>query len=158
MGGKDGADSREAGAAPRDVLNRRQLLAIAGTAVVLLFGGFYVSSMLSQPSATDTPSKQVRVALKKLRFVRAVAGPIAYTDGVDVFVTRNGAQWLALDQRCPHMQCAVAWNAGQGHFVCPCHGSVFDRYGNVIHGPAARGMYHHQVRSESDVLVIDGLV
>jgi Rieske Fe-S protein len=28
----------------------------------------------------------------------------------------------------------------KGRFNCPCHGSIYDRYGNIIAGPAPRPM------------------
>ena len=37
---------------------------------------------------------------------------------------------------CPHMKCVVRWNAAQGSFDCPCHGSRFDTKGEVLEGPA----------------------
>lgn len=37
---------------------------------------------------------------------------------------------------CPHLGCSVNLNADQHRFECPCHGSMFNIAGNVIHGPA----------------------
>lgn len=41
---------------------------------------------------------------------------------------------------CPHLRGAVRWNAGERSWDCPCHGSRFDPYGNVLNGPAMTGL------------------
>ena len=38
--------------------------------------------------------------------------------------------------RCPHMGCALKWNAQEHSWDCPCHGSRFDCLGRLISGPA----------------------
>lgn len=38
--------------------------------------------------------------------------------------------------RCPHMGCALKWNKVEHSWDCPCHGSRFTKYGNLIDNPS----------------------
>ena len=38
--------------------------------------------------------------------------------------------------RCPHMGCALKYNAQEHSWDCPCHGSRFDGEGRLLDGPA----------------------
>ena len=46
-----------------------------------------------------------------------------------------------VDIRCPHMGCQLEWNPDEKSWDCPCHGSRFDRFGNLISGPAQTGTH-----------------
>lgn len=46
----------------------------------------------------------------------------------------------ALSAVCPHLGCAVGWDAGAGNFLCPCHDSRFDVGGGKLTGPSERGL------------------
>lgn len=43
-----------------------------------------------------------------------------------------------LGARCTHLGCIVGFNAAEGTWECPCHGSRFDVDGSVLSGPATR--------------------
>jgi len=38
--------------------------------------------------------------------------------------------------RCPHMGCALKWDARERAWECPCHGSRFSAEGKLLNGPA----------------------
>ena len=42
--------------------------------------------------------------------------------------------------RCPHLGCALKWNPWEHSWDCPCHGSRFDRDGNLLDAPALKDL------------------
>lgn len=44
--------------------------------------------------------------------------------------------------RCPHLGCALRWNAAEHSWDCPCHGSRFDADGKLLNNPATDGLKH----------------
>lgn len=46
----------------------------------------------------------------------------------------------ALNPICTHAKCVVDWNLAEKTWDCPCHGARYDLNGNVLTGPAHRGL------------------
>ncbi len=43
-------------------------------------------------------------------------------------------------KRCPHLGCALKWNKVEHSWDCPCHGSRFDKDGQLIDNPATSNL------------------
>ncbi len=60
---------------------------------------------------------------------------------VGVYKDESGTLY-PVDIKCPHLGCQLEWNPEERSWDCPCHGSRFDRFGNLISGPAQEGLNH----------------
>ena len=58
-------------------------------------------------------------------------------DGIKhgVYTDKNGKEYI-VKNLCPHMKCNLIFNSIDKTWDCPCHGSRFDKEGNVIFGPS----------------------
>ena len=79
--------------------------------------------------------------------------PLGERDPVYVLAQDDGT-FAALSPICTHLGCTVEI---QGQWLaCPCHGSMYDRRGAVLQGPAQRSLEHFSTRVSADgVLIID---
>lgn len=63
---------------------------------------------------------------------------------------------MAIFQVCTHLGCLVPFDGGQNRFICPCHGSTFERDSVYVLGPAPRSLDQFEVSvSDEGVIVVD---
>ena len=55
-------------------------------------------------------------------------------------------QFLAFALNCTHLGCPVHWLQDAELFMCPCHGGVYYKDGNVAAGPPPRPLANYPVR------------
>lgn len=50
-----------------------------------------------------------------------------------------------MNSSCAHLGCPVRWTVseGQGEFLCPCHGGIYDINGGYVGGPPPRGLFRY---------------
>jgi Rieske Fe-S protein len=125
--------------------SRRSVLgAIAAAAVSvasLVFLGRFFSPRLPRKSATlSVPKAEI-----------PLNGALVYRER-RMAVIRMEKEYYALGLACTHLGCTVTVTPDQ--LVCPCHGSVFDRRGNVLKGPADRPLPKYTVEDKGDHLLV----
>ena len=81
-----------------------------------------------------------------------------------LYISRVESGFLALSRKCTHLGCVVPWQkdepsldkiASQGRFNCPCHGGMFDRYGQVVAGPPPRPLDIYAIKIEGGKILVD---
>ena len=79
------------------------------------------------------------------------AGTLQQVGSAPVFIARDSAGLYALTATCSHAGCDVeAQGSGAAaNLFCPCHGSLFDHNGAVIHGPARSPLVHFAVEVDN---------
>jgi len=82
-------------------------------------------------------------------------GQVQYFREGRFFVSRVEGELVALYQKCPHLGCRVPFCESSGRFECPCHGSVYNRRGEYLTGPAPRGMDSFPLRVENGNVMVD---
>jgi isorenieratene synthase len=71
-----------------------------------------------------------------------------YGAGDAVFAVTPG-EGEAISLTCTHQGCTVQ-RQGDGKFLCPCHGAVYDAEGRVVAGPANRDLPRFQIAQRTD--------
>lgn len=126
-------------------------------------------SILTHPIGTPTTSgSDAYIPVGKLaQFEGTVPVKVdLYSDKVDawnrVVQVKVGSAWVleregslvAMSSVCPHLGCAIDYDAKNGKFLCPCHDSFFSLDGAVETGPSPRGMDSLELQVEGDLVAI----
>lgn len=131
---------------------RRDWLGMAGlwSAGIAVLGSIAGMARLPKPRVTPEASSKIRIG-SAIEFAPG-SEKIIPAGNLRVVSTSEGIAAMSLV--CTHLGCIVQ-QASEG-FVCPCHGSKFDREGNVKGGPAPRPLKWIQVSQAADgELIVD---
>lgn len=102
---------------------------------------------------TDADAQQLRQERPEL-FNPAQRGAIDYPVG--------NLNFVMFSSLCPHLNCKYDWDESLKAFLCPCHGSQFNKFGKHVSdargkpiGPAPRGLDPLPFREQSGVAEIE---
>jgi len=87
---------------------------------------------------------------------------VVFDEEHHLFIVRNElGHFYTLSTICTHLGCTINWRPvtvpghPEGVISCPCHGSIYDKMGNVLSGPAPRALDKYRMTLRDDKLVID---
>jgi cytochrome b6-f complex iron-sulfur subunit len=81
------------------------------------------------------------------------AALVESTAGVFLIARTGASSFQAIDAVCTHEGCTVT-SADGNDYVCPCHGSRYNRDGRVIGGPAMANLRQYSTTFANDVVTI----
>ena len=143
-------------------LTRRQLLAIGWTVAGLVAAGEAGAATLAfMYPRLDAGSFGGKVNIGTAAdAVKDLPNPEAkpsenFKNTGRFYLTRTSDGLLALYRKCVHLGCVVPWNDAENQFHCPCHGSLYDRKGEVQGGPAPRPLDYFPITLEGGNLIVD---
>ena len=84
-----------------------------------------------------------------------VGGAVLVESVAGVFLVSRTAEssFTAIDAVCSHQSCTVT-NTDGTTYVCPCHGSRYDRNGRVLNGPATAALRQFPTTFASGIVTI----
>jgi cytochrome b6-f complex iron-sulfur subunit len=116
------------------------------------FGGkFTLDTKASELTVDDNPQL---IAEGKFYIVKvppdATVQPAPADDG-----SVNSANIMAIYQVCVHLGCLVPYIPSEKRFICPCHGSTYERDSQYVRGPAPRNLDQFPVKVVNDTIIVN---
>ncbi len=132
-------------------MDRRQALGHLGTGLLGLCGCAGLPTYLAtlEDGAIELGRDEVESSFGEGKEVRIRASGLA--EEIALLRLEDGSL-RALGTTCTHLGCQV--RPGGEFLVCPCHGSTFDRQGEVVRGPAQKPLTRYRVAVSEDRIAI----
>jgi Rieske Fe-S protein len=101
--------------------------------------------------------KKLQLTLAQNKALAKVGGAVTFalSDGSTVAVVRTSAAtngFTAMNLSCTHQGVTVEQQGS--NWVCPAHGSTFDKSGKVLRGPANSALYKYPVAATAKIVTI----
>lgn len=71
-----------------------------------------------------------------------------------VFVVRQNNEMVILTAYCTHLGCPTFWSAQQQKIVCPCHGGLYNNFGQVLGGPPPKDLPRLAYKVEDGIVYL----
>lgn len=141
-------------------INRRKFFLTVGNSIIGIIGAG--AAMVLYHFVSPEALKEIPPRLKVGSPDLLQPNSFIFNEEYHIYVVRDEQRrYYAISSICTHLGCSVNWRPvsvpenPKGIISCPCHGSVYDKYGNVLSGPAPRHLDRYSIRIENNLLVVD---
>ncbi len=142
----------------RDGITRRsffkRIWVWLGVIAGLEFAGLSLSFLLSGKKRGGVKDMNQVKIIGRLEDIKP-GSVYPYRSGQLYLVRMNDGGFLALSLKCTHLGCSISWNEDNEKFICPCHSSEFDKYGDVLSPPAPHALDAFKVFIEEGMVKVD---
>lgn len=139
----------------KDMLTRRYFLESIGVGAVatVVIGSIIQSVEFLSPNVLHEPP----LTFKAGSLEDFPADSVTQLVGEKTYIARAKEGYVyAMSAICTHLGCITHWSAADNLIECPCHGSRFDRLGNVVQGPAPKPLPRYSITlDDRGRLVVD---
>jgi cytochrome b6-f complex iron-sulfur subunit len=127
------------------------ILGILGTVAAIEVGGISLSYLKSRSDENNTGGLVLAGSIENFS-----PGTVTAFEKDGFFLIRDEkGDFLAVHRRCPHLGCNVIWQPEVNQFVCPCHASSFDNYGDFESAPVPRPLDTIEVQIEDTSVYVN---
>ncbi len=137
------------------LFTRRHFLELVGTGSILVTvaGGVVLTVQYLSPNVLLEPPLKFTAGTVEDYPDDSVT---LIVDQKTYMVRAKEGYFYSMSAVCTHLGCITAWDSAAGLIKCPCHGSQYDRQGNVVAGPAPRPLPHFALAlNDQKQLVVD---
>ena len=134
-----------------DNINRRDFLKSSFKAVAIgtvALSAFDIAGLVARASDKFEISTSEKVInLSDYPDLQSIGGYAIVSNRVIAIRTSN-SKFISLNLTCTHKHCEVEYDGES--FTCPCHGSEYNKYGKVTHGPAEKNLRSYKTEYNAD--------
>lgn len=136
-------------------MSRRYFLEILGLGSIgiVTVGSAVLSASYLSPNVVKEPPTRFKIGTP----ANFSPGSVTLVEDQNVFIVRaKEGYFFTLSATCTHLGCIANWKSDEGIIACPCHGSKFNREGDVTGGPAPRPLPRFEISlDDQGFLVVD---
>ncbi len=133
----------------RELMDRRDFVLRCSAACLPLLGACaHVQYLTATTSDGKLAIPKSSLAALPFAFVRLDSSAFP------IYVSHDSTtgSYSAVLTRCMHRGCQV--EPGDGHLICPCHGSEYTNTGEILHGPTSLPLIRFRVEGDAEHIYI----